>query len=119
MDPSTKSKELNTTYIDEVALTQIAKSSVFIAKRLKEKMTERILKAKPVKITYEPQKSDLVLVKPQSKALQPTNTVIILETTVQLKNKLRYVGVWLDSNLSFPLHIEETISNCLRILSKI
>lgn len=91
MDPSTIPKEFNPIYIDNDALVQIAKSTAFITKKLEERITERIFKVKPLNVTYESQKSDLILFKPTSKAPQPTNTVTISETTVQPKNKFRYV----------------------------
>jgi hypothetical protein len=120
LNPSTSPKEINTTYIDDDALVQISKSPAFISKRLNERMLERISKANPLNVKYEPQKSDLVFFRPTTSSLrQPNNTVTIGDTIIQPKDRLKYVGVWLDSTLSFRPHIESVLSNGLRSLHRI
>ncbi|KAH8148290.1 uncharacterized protein LAJ45_07743 [Morchella importuna] len=119
-DTSNSNKELNTTYIGDAELVQIAKTTLFATKRLKERMTKRDKKATPLIIKYEPQKSDLIFFKPTtSNTPTPRHSVTIANEEIYPKDRLKYVRIWLDSNLFFRPHIEETIAKGLRILGQI
>ncbi|KAH8148291.1 uncharacterized protein LAJ45_07744 [Morchella importuna] len=119
-DPITFPKEIKTTYMDNDALVQLAKTPLLITKSLNERMAERVEKAAPLNIKYEPQKSDLVFFKPTTSCnATPKNSVVFATEEVHPKDMLKYVDVWLDPNLYFQPHIEEIIAKGLKALGKI
>lgn len=120
VDPSKSKKETNTTYIDDDALVQISKNPGFITRRLDERMAERVRKAAPLNIKYEPEKSDLIFFRPTfSKLQQPKNHITVAGKEIHPKSWLKYVGVWIDPTLSFRPHIENTIAKGLQVLQRI
>ncbi|KAH0605310.1 uncharacterized protein H6S33_004532 [Morchella sextelata] len=120
LDPTNSPKEMDTTYIDDDALVQISKTPGFIIKRMEERMRNRLIKADPLQIKYDPEKSDLIFFRPTTSSIQqPRLPVKINNTTIYPKERLKYIGVWIDSTLSFRPHIEAAIAKGLKALHQI
>ncbi|KAH0604560.1 uncharacterized protein H6S33_006937, partial [Morchella sextelata] len=120
LDPTSSPKEMDTTYIDDDALVQISKTPGFTIKRMEERMRERLIKAEPLQIKYDPDKSDLIFFRPTtSSTQQPRLPVKVNNINIYPKERLKYVGVWIDPTLSFRPHIEAAIAKGLKALHQI
>ncbi|KAH0603229.1 uncharacterized protein H6S33_008233, partial [Morchella sextelata] len=120
LDPTHSPKEMDTTYIDDDALVQISKTPGFIIKRMEKRMRERLIKAEPLQIKYDLDKSDLIFFRPTTSSIQqPRLPVKINNTAIYPKERLKYVGVWIDPTLSFRPHVEAAIAKGLKALHQI
>ncbi|KAH0610364.1 uncharacterized protein H6S33_011891 [Morchella sextelata] len=102
LDPTSSPKEMDTTYIDDDALVQISKTPGFTIKRMEERMRERLIKAEPLQIKYDPDKSDLIFFRPTTSSTQQPR-----------------LPVKIDPTLSFRPHIEAAIAKGLKALHQI
>ena len=74
------------------------------------------------KLTIKPQKCHVLLIPPKSNKTSTDVVVKLDDTFIKAKNCVKYLDIFIDSNLNFRFHLEETenkLSKSLGILYKL
>ena len=74
------------------------------------------------KLTVNPSKCNVLLVPPQLRADTPDLTIQIADSIINTSNNVKYLGIHIDSKLTFQYHIksiENKLSKAVGILSKL
>ena len=121
----------DTSYVDDVNCLALGKSLISVTRLLQDRTNLQLERARHLRITFAPGKSDLVHFipptsnkkPPSSTEGRPAGTTVILSspsgttTDILPSASIRYLGVTIDERLSFCPHVLDTAARCRQSLN--
>ncbi|MCO8751554.1 hypothetical protein KLO70_19365, partial [Clostridioides difficile] len=104
-------------YVDDLGLVVSSESIVNNCNLIEQAATEMIEKAKSKNIVFDMDKTELIHFYPNFR--EKNCEVKLLNHSVKPKNSIRWLGIWLDSQLNFKSHVQMKTASAERILNSI
>jgi hypothetical protein len=104
-------------YADDIAIMEVDRSPLRLETRIQESVDKKAHICKRLGLQLAPEKSSILVLGGGKKSKLPH--IVVYETAIKVSKEVKYLGITLDSSLSFRNHLKKTRTRALQRMGTI